>query len=342
MRAAVERFARRWWAGELGAPGRALSLLAAPVAWAWSGAHTVRARAHGDHAPTRVEGLRVISVGNLAVGGTGKTPLAGWIAGELDAAGVPTCVLVGGAGEDEALLHRRWNPRVPVIVGSDRVAGAESARTSGARVVVLDDGFQHVRLARDLNLVLLSVDDPFPGAVLPRGPYREAPCALGRADGVLLTRRAASAEQARELAALLEREWPGLVRGGVHLADGLWTRLDGTTGEPRRGDVLAVCGVARPDAFAASVRRRVDGAVELVAFADHHGYTRDEAATLRRRAGVRPIVLTEKDAVKLVKLVRMADVLGEAFVLRDRLAWDWGEESVRTWVRSVAGEGVRA
>lgn len=339
MRASVERFARRWWAGELGAPGRALSLLAAPVSWMWSGAHAVRARTYGDRPPTQVEGLRVISVGNLAVGGTGKTPLAGWIAGALDATGVPACVLVSGAGEDEALLHHRWNPRVRVISGSDRVAGAERARTAGARVVILDDGFQHVRLARDLNLVLLSADDPFPGAVLPRGPYREAPRALGRADGVLVTRRTASAERARELATLLELRWPGLVRAGVHLADGAWTRLDGTPGKPGPGDVLAVCGVARPDAFATAVRLRVEGTVELVAFADHHAYTREEVEALRRRAGGRPIIVTEKDAVKLA---RMADLRGEAFVLGDRLAWDWGEESMRAWVRSAAGEEARA
>jgi tetraacyldisaccharide-1-P 4'-kinase len=155
---------------------------------------------------------------------------------------------------------------------------------------------------------------------------------------VLVTRRAASSEEARGLAARVERDWPGLVRGAVHVADGAWTKVDGTPGAPPAGDVLAVCGVARPDAFVAAVRLRVKGAVELVAFADHHAYTREDAESLRRRAGGRTIVVTEKDAVKLAAMVAE---LGEAFVLQDRLTWDWGEESVRAWVCSVASEESR-
>ena len=84
MRAAVERFARRWWEGELGAAGRALSVIAAPASWTWSALSSARTRA-GARSPTPMHGLRVVSVGNLAVGGTGKTPLVRWVASELEA-----------------------------------------------------------------------------------------------------------------------------------------------------------------------------------------------------------------------------------------------------------------
>ena len=325
MRAAVEAFARRWWAGELGWSGSALSVLAAPMSWAWSGATWVRDRRFGRHGGARIEGLSVVSVGNLAVGGTGKTPCAAWVAEVLRAAGAPTSLLVSDHGEDEALLHRGWNPDVPVIADRDRVAGALRARADGARVVVLDDGFQHRRLARDLDLVLLAVEDRFPGPVLPRGPYREAPHALSRTDAVLVTRRSATAEEARALAAVVEQRFPGVVKGGVHLAPGAWVGLDGRIGSPPVGDVLAVCAVARPRDFRSTVEARVGGMVELVAFADHHEYSRADAQRLRERAGARPIVVTEKDAVKLHAY---RHVVGEAYVLTQKLRWDWGEENV--------------
>ena len=338
MTAALERVARRWWSGDLGATGKALSVLAAPASWVWAGASRARVRA-AALAATRVEGLRVISVGNLAVGGTGKTPVAAWVARTLHAGGTSTCVLVGGAGADEALLHARWNPAVPVLIGSARVATAAQGREGGARVAVVDDGFQHARLARDLDVVLLSADDPFPGSTLPGGPYRESPDALGRAGAVLVTRRAASLERARELAARVEREWPGLVWGGIHLAGGAWTRLDGSPAEPPAGDVLAVCGVARPEAFGAAVQRGVEGEVALVTFSDHHAYAAADARRLRKQARGRPLVVTEKDAVKLAP---MAHILGDAYVLADELCWDWGEERLRAGVRSLVDGGGRS
>jgi tetraacyldisaccharide 4'-kinase len=330
MRAAFERFARQWWSGEFGAAGRALALLAAPASWAWTAATRARMRAAAG-ASTRVKGLRVISVGNLAVGGTGKTPVAAWIARTVHSAGAPTCVLVGGAGADEGELHRRKNPAVPVWVDRDRVASAARARDAGARVAVVDDGFQHVRLARDLDVVLLSADDPFPGPTLPAGPYRESADALERADGVLVTRRSASADRAREVAGRVDRACPGLVWGAVHLADGAWARLDGTAAAPPPGDVLGVCGVARPDAFLAALRGRVAGNVGLVVFRDHHEYDEADVRGLRAEARGRPLVLTEKDAVKLAAL---GHLLGEAYVLADELRWDWGEEAVRARVLS--------
>ncbi|MEQ1857149.1 MAG: tetraacyldisaccharide 4'-kinase, partial [Longimicrobiales bacterium] len=121
------------------------------------------------------------------------------VASSVRTSGVRACILVGAEGEDEALLHRTWNPGIPVSSGRDRVATAARARAEGAEVAVLDDGFQHHALARDLDIVLLSADDPPPGQVLPRGPYREPMEALGRADLVVVTRRNADVSRSRAL-----------------------------------------------------------------------------------------------------------------------------------------------
>jgi tetraacyldisaccharide 4'-kinase len=334
LKATAERFARRWWAGELGAAGRALSVLAAPASWTWSALHTLRRRAVGE--ASGIPGLRVVSVGNLAVGGTGKTPLVRWVTSALLARGAAPAVLVGEAGADEAELHRRWNPGVEVLVDRDRVSSARRARAAGCSVAVIDDGFHYAPLARDLDLVLISADDPFPAPVLPRGPYREPASALGRAAAVVVTRRAAPAERAEAVAAVIGREWPRHVIGIVALEAGAFIRLDGITPAPApAGDVLAVAGVARPDAFAASLRGVVKGDVELMAFGDHHPYDQADAERIRRRANGRAVVTTEKDAVKLG---RWREELGETFVLQDQLRWERGESALRTLLLAAVVE----
>jgi tetraacyldisaccharide 4'-kinase len=203
---------------------------------------------------------------------------------------------------------------------------------------VLDDGFQHRALGRSLDVVLLAVDDVFPGRVLPRGPYREPPSALARADAVLVTRRAGDVDDARRVAALVEERYPGLVKGAVHLAGGGFASWDGEPVPPPSSNVLAVAGVARPEAFRASVRGVVSGAVELLAFGDHHDYSRTDATRIRRQAGSRALVTTEKDAVKLIA---HRDILGPALILRQRLIWDWGEDSMLRLVEAaVLGAGT--
>jgi len=285
-----------------------------------------------------VDGLTVISIGNLAVGGTGKTPVVAWAAAALCDVGVAPAILVGDYGQDEALLHSRRLPGVPVIVQRDRVEGARQARKGGADVALLDDGFQHRRLERDLDVVLLAAEDTFPGPVLPRGPYRERPGALGRADVVLVTRRSASIEESRRLSTLVEASHPGMVVGGVHLAAAGWTDLDDNPVAPPAGDVVAACAIARPNAFQAVLARGVTGSVELVAFADHHEYTPADIGRLAARASGRPIVITEKDAVKLRA---HGGTPGDVYVLAEEVLWDWGQEAFVSRLRQVADLGSR-
>jgi tetraacyldisaccharide 4'-kinase len=348
MRGALERLARRWWAGDLGLAGSALTAATAPMSWAWAWAARRRARRFALRGGERIEGLTVVSVGNLAVGGTGKTPVVGWVAARLAAVGVPTIVLTGAHGADEALLHALWSAEIPAVSGRDRVATAARARADGARAVVLDDGFQHLRLARDFDIVLLSADDRFPAPVLPGGPYREPPGALGRAHAVVVTRRVATEDAARALAAEVRPYAPDAVSAGVWLAPsrlrGLaeWTGAPGGAAAHGAGElggrpVLGVCGVARPDAFAATVGGLVGGPVELLAFGDHHAYTRADVARVCSRAAGRPIVVTAKDAVKLT---RWEEELSDVYVLEEELRWAWGEEALAAPIEALVAEGA--
>lgn len=337
MRRRLEGLARRWWAGELGWAGAALSAVLAPLSWLWAAGTAARNARWDRRGGAAVEGLTVVSVGNLAVGGTGKTPVASWIARRCRALGRTPAILLSGYGRDEELLHRRWTPAIATYADADRVAAARRARTAGADVAILDDGFQHRRLGRAVDLVLLALEDPFPGRTLPRGRYREGPAALARASGVLITRRSGSAEQARRLADRVEAGHRGLVRGAVWLTAGAWTRLDGTPATPPEADVLVVTGVARPREVVRAVGACVDGAVELLAFPDHHEYAPRDLDGIEAAAAGRPVVVTEKDAVKLEA---HAARLRDAYVLGESLSWDWGEEEVGSLLASSTGAGA--
>jgi len=323
---------RRVWTGQAGLPGKVVSILTVPLEGTYgiaiAAANARYDRRHG----VRIEGLRVVSVGNLVVGGTGKTPLSAWVARWLQAQGHSATLLSRGYGRDELMLHARWNPDVPVIADKDRVAGAREARAGGADVAVLDDGFQHRRLWRDLDIVLLAAEDGFPGRLLPRGPYREPPESLGRADVIVVTRRIASSEEAQALAGRIHSFAPGTRAAVIHLAAAGWSDLCGDPACAPSGDVLAAAGVARPDDFRQSVARAIEGDVELIAFPDHYEYRRADAVRLRARADGRTLVVTEKDAVKLVA---HREHLGDVRVLLQEIRWESGQDGVAAALTAV-------
>jgi tetraacyldisaccharide 4'-kinase len=342
VRAALEAAARRWWGGELGGAGRALSVAALPLELLFRGAVAARTAAYAvdalrsEHAP-----LPVVSVGNLTVGGTGKTPLSAWVVRVLREGGRRPALALRGYGRDEAMLHERWNPTALVHVGPDRFRSARAAAATGADVLVLDDGFQHLRIARDLDLVLVAAEQRFPGRLLPRGPYREPPGALARADRVIVTRRVATPAAAARVEAAVRAAAPDVPVARAHLAPLGWQDLTGGPADAPRGDVLAVAGVAGPEAFAALVGARTRGAVELLAFPDHHEYGPGDVEKIRRAAAGRPVVATEKDAVKLA---RHAGSLPDVRVLALAVEVEVGEDALRAAVldaatrRSAAGE----
>ncbi len=293
---------RRLWRREGGFGPTALGVIASPLAALFGTAVKTRNFLYDVGAlPASFAALPVISIGNLAVGGTGKTPISGWLIRQLIRRGWKPALVTGGYGEDEILLHRRWNPQVPVIVAKRRLDGARKSLELGRDIVVVDDGFQHRRMKREVDIVLLSPAHRFPPRLLPRGPFREPLEALRRAQIVLvIAKGGCELESARALVAELRR-MPGIPQVEVFsLQPGEWETLDGNPETPPAGSPLAVSSIAEPRGFFGIVEEKLGVKPELFSFPDHHPYTEGEVIRISERAGSRWIATTEKDAVKLV------------------------------------------
>jgi tetraacyldisaccharide 4'-kinase len=267
----------------------------------------------------------VLSVGNLTVGGTGKTPFAAWLVKGLRERGERPALVARGYGEDELALHRRWNPGVPVIAEEDRAFGAWKAAKRGASVVVLDDGFQHRRLARALDVVLVARNTPTQARLLPRGPFRESFSALRRADVVAVVEKGDAEANLPFPGVLFQdflREPPLRVR---FVPDG-WMDLQGNESTCPEGDFVALAGVGDPESVSQMFLRATGREAELLAFPDHHEYTSEDVTNILAHAGGRSLVTTEKDGVKLE---RYHEGLGMMRVLRLRMELTDGED--RFW-----------
>lgn len=248
--------------------------------------------------------LPAVSVGNLSVGGTGKTPVAAWLAELLATRGARPAIVMRGYGDDEPLVHRRLAPHADVIVGADRVLGVERAAARGADVVVFDDAFQHRRAQRQEDVVLLAADG-WSGRcrLLPAGPYREPLSALRRASMVLVTRKAADDERVRRVLAAAERAAPDVPRAVASLQPSALVSATGA-GDRRLDDllgarVLAISAIGNAQAFHAQLRAH-GATIDAASFPDHHAFGADEVAALAERArGAQLVVCTLKDAVKL-------------------------------------------
>lgn len=249
-----------------------------------------------------------LGVGNIAVGGVGKTPVAAFLAGELARRGAkPGILLRGYRGGDEAEEHRARTPVAVVVADPDRRRGAERAVAGGAEVLVLDDCLQHREVRPDALLVVLAAEtagDPM--WPLPAGPWREGLRALGRGDGVVVTYKTAAAE----LAAATARRLAPLTRAGIGVAAGLHiARLvplrDGTplaAGWLDGREVVALCGIGEPAPFRSQLER-LGARVRLQAYGDHHAFRPAEVdAALAAAGATGTVVTTAKDAVKLRSL----------------------------------------
>jgi tetraacyldisaccharide 4'-kinase len=288
----------------------------------------------GVLAPHR-SGVPVISIGNITAGGTGKTPFVIMLAGMLSRAGRRVAVvsrgyrrerpakkpllvsdgreikcLVDEAGDEPFLIARRLlgsgGKPAMVIVCADRLAAAEMAASLGAEAVILDDGFQHRRLHRDLDIVLLDAEKPLDnGLLLPAGRLREGPGSLRRADAVVLTRSAGGAISER----LMERLRPGspiyhskhAPLPPVRIED--WRSGKNAAGQAGvTGRVLLFSGIAKPDSFEASARQAGLAVGGHLRFPDHHFYGKADLERIAAAGGsFDAVVTTEKDAVRLPK-----------------------------------------
>jgi len=294
----------------------------------------------------------VVSVGNLSSGGTGKTPAVVWIARVLIAAqGRPGILSRGyrrraGESSDEARLLARLLPGVPHVENPDRVAGGSRLEELGVDAILLDDGFQHRALARDLDIVLVDATRPWglpppPGggapvcALLPRGLLREPPRALARADALVLTRcEAVPGEVLGALRRELEELAPGrplaLAR---HAPSGLRT-LGGEArelAELRGREVDLVSGIGNPEAFQATVAELGAEVAAHRVFDDHHHFQPGDFEGL----GTRACLVTAKDAVKLEGIAPP-----ETLVLDVELAFLEGEDALRELLAGLP-EGIR-
>jgi tetraacyldisaccharide 4'-kinase len=293
--------------------------------WGWKSIHRVS--------------VPVVSVGNLTVGGTGKTPCVEYVARFLRQHERRVAILSrgykareGGTGRnDEAMLLEENLPDVPHLQDPDRVAIAQTAIDElESEVLVLDDGFQHRRLARDLDIVLIDATNPWGhGYLLPRGGLREPIGGLRRAHAVVITRAdRVSPAQLQAIRDHITRLTDAPVSSTIHQplelmgAEGRSEHLEAIHDRPVGG----FCGIGNPDAFRETLKCLGADVREFRSFADHHGYTREDVDGLRRWAEKLPreavVMTTQKDYVKL----RIAD-------LADRPLW-----AVRIGLRYLEGE----
>jgi len=249
--------------------------------------------------------IPAVSVGNRTVGGTGKTPIAAWLAQGLLARGAHPAIILRGYGSDEPLVHKTLNPTVPVVVNADRVRAVEEAARSGADIAVLDDAFQHRRIQRLADLVLVNADRWTKEVrLLPAGPWREPLEAIRRATLVVVTRKAATAARVDEVHEHLARVARGTPRVSVRLEPDELVNADGSGAtrplESLSGlTVRAILSIADPHAFVAQIAAHGVSVVPRI-FPDHHPFSAAEVAGLASELDRNEIVIcTLKDAVKL-------------------------------------------
>lgn len=301
--------------------------------------------------PRRGVGVPVISIGNLTLGGTGKTPLVAWAArAVMRRHHRPAIVSRGyaarrGDRSDEAAELALLLPGVPHVADRDRVAAARAAATGGAEVVLLDDGFQHRRLARDLDIVAIDATDPFGcGHLFPRGLLREPPAALARADAIVLT-RALSVDAPRRaeirrlvLHARAGRDidaWAEAVHRPVGLRTWSGTIRPLETLAGRR--VVGFAAIGNPAAFRATLAATGADVSDFLAFADHHHYAGGDLESLAaraERARADLVVTTLKDLVKV-----RCDALGGIPLAAVEIAIDFtgGGDLLESLVAAAAG-----
>jgi tetraacyldisaccharide 4'-kinase len=302
----------------------------------------------------------VISVGNITTGGTGKTPLVEWICRALAEEGRKVCVLTRGygrlnpgtrvlvsdgtsvladvsrAGDEPTLLARRLTGLAAVISDRNRLAAARWAMGElGVNAFVLDDGFQHLGLARDLNILTLDAENPWGGAaLLPYGSLREPRAGLSRADCIIIT-RADSQEDHSELKEEVQRLAHNrpifvsrMVPDGIRTLENLQSDF---VSPPRR--LAAFCGLGNPESFYNLLRREGYDLALTRTFSDHHTYTQTDVTSVAleaRSAGAKALVTTAKDAVKLQGLAFELP----CYVLEIRISID-NETSLRQMMRQA-------
>lgn len=274
-------------------------------------------------------GRKTISVGNITAGGTGKTPIVAKIASMLLDKGEKVCILTRGygraeprrrvlvsdgdfivsdaasAGDEPFELAEKLGGKAVIIADADRTAAAKWALENyDISVFLLDDGSQHRRVKRDIDIILMDLTDPFGGGMIPGGTLREPLRNLGRADAVVLT-RCDLADNGSEVT--------NVIRSHNKIAP-IFTsrnevkhvrRIDGDEADLPPEDVFAFCGIGNPESFLRTLERNGIRLSGTRSFRDHHNYTQNDVDMLVREAVANDsagLITTHKDAVKLTDL----------------------------------------
>jgi tetraacyldisaccharide 4'-kinase len=306
----------------------------------WAAGWEARRRlyARGWRVPLHVP-ARVVSVGNLTVGGTGKTTLTLHLARKALERGIDAAVACrryrpgpGSKGDEELLFERGLGPD-RVFAGSRKRELAARAAALGKRLVIVDDGFSHWSLARDLDIVVLDAQDPWGGGrLLPAGRMREPRRALQRARVLVISRLEPGVDPAPLMDEASRYAPAARMAAGRHRITG----VRGLTGEPRpaRGAAVVVTGTGHPRAVLRTAREAGFDPVRLSPHRDHHWFRPAEAA--RERADARErgetVVLTAKDAVRWPEAAAGDDVA----VLE--VEWEWVEGGEAVERLTFAGE----
>jgi len=296
-------------------------LILSPFSWLYGAIAHLRARAYrtGMLKSQRLPGI-VISVGNLTVGGTGKTPMVLWIAERLLAEGKTVGILTRGyrgetlispasdsvaasTSDEVRLLQSHLGQRVLFGIGSDRHRTGSLLAERGVEWFVLDDGFQHLQLDRDVNIVLVDASNPFGGGrLLPAGRLRESQGALARANLVVITRTSNAPGLERAIQRYTDSPifYAQVSLNAIHYVEA--GRLAGSITADLVGKPYAFCGIGNPHSFLFTLR---DSGIELAGhefFPDHHHYTSTDLAQVvfaARAAGATALICTEKDLYNL-------------------------------------------
>lgn len=335
-----------------------------PLSLTYAAIARLRARAYQQGILRRrhLDGV-VISVGNLTVGGTGKTPMVLWIAERLLAEGKSVGILTRGyrgknvgasadksqatnnqaaisTSDEVQLLQSRLENRVLFGVGADRYKNGVALVARGVNWFILDDGFQHLQLARNVDIVLIDASRPFGGGhVLPAGRLREPRTALKRANVIVLTRT----NRAPAVESVIRRHSDAPIFYARTELSSVYSlsRSEQAITQGRTKPLFAFCGIGNPAAFIADLRDWGFQVAGHKSFPDHHRYSSADVAAIEneaRKAGAAGLICTEKDRFNLDQATPSTDLLVCAISLRiDREDDFWHAlmEKARSGIRDV-------
>ena len=297
----------------------------------------------------------VISIGNITTGGTGKTPLVIWLCKQMSSdyqcsiltRGYKTTKQKNEYLTDEPAIFAESCPEINVIVNPDRVSGAEEAAIKfGSKVLIMDDGFQHRRLARDMDIITIDASLPFGyGKVLPAGLLREPVSSLKRADAVVITRCDEVAEnELSKIEEKLRQTNPDIVIAqSVHAPAYVKSMDNKEIGleELNGKKVYAFCGIGNPDSFLRTVKAAGAEIIDSTIFNDHHHYTEaciEDIFVQAKKLKADLILTTQKDQNKITQQTTLKTEISLAYIAIE-IEFLSGEDKLRGLIeKTLAGK----